>query len=67
MRYESVAASSHQPLAERLRPRTLGEVIGQQHVLGPGMPLRLWRSSPGRRTAASCGGRRAWARPPLRG
>jgi putative ATPase len=37
----SVAASSHQPLAERLRPRTLGEVIGQQHVLGPGMPLRL--------------------------
>ena len=32
---------SHQPLAERLRPRTLGEVIGQQHVLGPGMPLRL--------------------------
>ncbi len=37
----SVAAFSHQPLAERLRPRTLGEVIGQQHVLGPGMPLRL--------------------------
>ncbi|MDH4418742.1 MAG: replication-associated recombination protein A [Acidovorax sp.] len=34
-------ASNHQPLAERLRPRTLGEVIGQQHVLGPGMPLRL--------------------------
>ncbi|GAA6121820.1 replication-associated recombination protein A [Acidovorax sp. FG27] len=35
------AAPAHQPLAERLRPRTLGEVIGQQHVLGPGMPLRL--------------------------
>ncbi|WP_428164436.1 replication-associated recombination protein A [Diaphorobacter sp.] len=33
--------SAHQPLAERLRPRTLAEVIGQQHVLGPGMPLRL--------------------------
>ncbi|WP_313295263.1 replication-associated recombination protein A [Diaphorobacter sp.] len=32
---------SHQPLAERLRPHSLGEVIGQQHVLGPGMPLRL--------------------------
>jgi len=32
---------AHQPLAERLRPRTLGEVIGQQQVLGPGMPLRL--------------------------
>ncbi|MBL7087837.1 replication-associated recombination protein A [Acidovorax sp.] len=37
----SVHPSTHQPLAERLRPRTLGEVIGQQHVLGPGMPLRL--------------------------
>ena len=35
------AAPSHQPLAERLRPRQLSEVIGQQHVLGPGMPLRL--------------------------
>ena len=32
---------SHQPLAERLRPRKLSEVIGQQHILGPGMPLRL--------------------------
>ncbi len=31
----------HQPLAERLRPRTLGEVIGQQHILGEGMPLRI--------------------------
>ncbi|HRO82715.1 MAG TPA: replication-associated recombination protein A [Alicycliphilus denitrificans] len=36
-----VSSLSHQPLAERLRPRTLGEVVGQQHVLGPGMPLRL--------------------------
>lgn len=35
------AATAHQPLAERLRPRKLGEVIGQQQVLGPGMPLRL--------------------------
>ncbi len=31
----------HQPLAEVLRPRTLAEVVGQQHVLGLGMPLRL--------------------------
>lgn len=30
-----------QPLAERLRPRSLDEVIGQQHLLGPGMPLRV--------------------------
>ena len=29
------------PLAERLRPRTLDEVIGQQHLLGPGKPLRV--------------------------
>ena len=33
--------SPHPPLAERLRPQSLAEVIGQQHVLGPGMPLRL--------------------------
>jgi putative ATPase len=31
----------HPPLAEWLRPRTLGEVIGQQHLLGHGMALRL--------------------------
>ncbi len=31
----------HQPLAERLRPRTLSQVIGQQHLLGSGMALRL--------------------------
>ena len=35
------STAAHQPLAERLRPRTLAEVIGQQHVLGEGMPLRL--------------------------
>ncbi len=34
-------AAPHPPLAERLRPRTLDEVIGQQHLLGPGMPLRV--------------------------
>ena len=34
-------ASSHQPLAERLRPKNLGEVIGQQHLLGAGLPLRI--------------------------
>jgi len=36
-----LATTAHQPLAERLRPKTLGEVIGQQHLLGPGMPLRI--------------------------
>ena len=32
---------AHPPLAERLRPKTLAEVIGQQHLLGEGMALRL--------------------------
>jgi putative ATPase len=36
-----VVTAPHQPLAERLRPRTLGEVIGQQQLLGEGMALRL--------------------------
>jgi len=35
------AHSPHIPLAERLRPRNLSEVIGQQHLLGEGMPLRM--------------------------
>jgi len=29
------------PLAEALRPKTIEEVIGQAHLLGPGKPLRL--------------------------
>ena len=29
------------PLAERLRPKHIDEVIGQSHLLGPGRPLRL--------------------------
>src|SRR5215470_370549 len=28
------------PLAERMRPRTLDEVVGQEAILGPGKPLR---------------------------
>lgn len=31
----------HQPLAERLRPANLDDVIGQQHLLGNGKPLRV--------------------------
>jgi putative ATPase len=30
-----------QPLAERMRPRTLDEFIGQEKLLGPGKPLRV--------------------------
>jgi len=33
--------SAHQPLAERMRPRTLDEFIGQEKLLGSGKPLRL--------------------------
>src|SRR5947208_6577487 len=29
------------PLAEAMRPQTLDEMVGQQHLLGPGKPLRL--------------------------
>src|SRR6266436_1337054 len=29
-----------QPLAERMRPRTLAELVGQAHVLGPGKLIR---------------------------
>jgi putative ATPase len=38
-----------QPLAERMRPRSLDEVVGQEHILAPGKPLRLQieRDDPG--------------------
>jgi putative ATPase len=29
------------PLAERMRPRTIGEVVGQRHLLAPGKPLAV--------------------------
>jgi len=34
-------AAAYRPLADRLRPQTLDEVCGQQHLLAPGKPLRL--------------------------
>jgi putative ATPase len=37
---ESAVPAAHQPLAERMRPRTLDEFIGQEKLLGPGKPLR---------------------------
>ena len=37
----STATLADAPLAERLRPRQLDEVVGQSHLLGPGKPLRL--------------------------
>lgn len=35
------AAATTRPLAERMRPRTLDEFRGQEHLLGPGKPLRV--------------------------
>src|SRR5436309_12437402 len=31
---------AHRPLAERMRPERLEDYIGQEHILGPGKPLR---------------------------
>src|SRR5690606_31751846 len=38
----SLAGNTHAsaPLAVRMRPRTLDELVGQQHLLAPGSPLR---------------------------
>lgn len=33
--------SAHEPLAARMRPQTLDEYAGQQHIVGAGKPLRL--------------------------
>ena len=51
------------PLAARLRPRTLDEVVGQEHLVGPGAPLaRCWPSPTGS-ARRSCGAPPAPARP----
>src|SRR5262249_6422566 len=34
------------PLAERMRPRSLGEVIGQSHLIGEGKPLTKFAANP---------------------
>src|SRR5690348_10198455 len=35
------AAKARVPLAERMRPATLDEFVGQEQLLGPGKPLRV--------------------------
>ncbi len=37
---ETSAADRTRPLADRMRPRTLEEFVGQEHLIGPGKPLR---------------------------
>ena len=39
------ASSAHRPLADRLRPQSLSEVIGQEQVLGPDAPLGVMLAS----------------------
>jgi putative ATPase len=36
----SVGDGTYRPLADRLRPQSLDEYVGQSHLLGPGAPLR---------------------------
>ncbi|TCS61465.1 replication-associated recombination protein A [Primorskyibacter sedentarius] len=42
---EHAVPSGPRPLADRLRPQTLAEVIGQEHVLGPEAPLGVMLDS----------------------
>src|SRR5579885_2758739 len=43
------AGDAGRPLADRMRPRTLDEFVGQEHLVGPGKPLRtqIERDDPG--------------------
>ena len=38
---EEKSLDPSRPLADRMRPRTLDEFVGQEHILGPGKPLRV--------------------------
>ncbi len=45
----SESSDGTRPLADRMRPRTLDEYVGQEHLVGPGKPLRtqIERDNPG--------------------
>src|SRR6266481_348725 len=38
--FDQLQPTAWEPLANRLRPRTLDDFVGQSHLLGPGKPLR---------------------------
>jgi putative ATPase len=38
---EPAGPKPNAPLAERMRPKSLDQVLGQEHLLGPGKPLRV--------------------------
>ncbi|MFZ1919594.1 MAG: replication-associated recombination protein A [Terriglobales bacterium] len=46
---DDLSAAGARPLADRMRPRTLDEFVGQEHLVGPGKPLRVQieRDDPG--------------------
>ena len=46
---DDLSAAGARPLADRMRPRTLEEFVGQEHLVGPGKPLRVQieRDDPG--------------------
>lgn len=39
--FDTTQATDHVPLAERYRPKTLNEFVGQQHLVGQGRPIRV--------------------------
>jgi putative ATPase len=39
--HETERVDRSRPLADRMRPRTLDEFVGQEHILGPGKSLRV--------------------------
>lgn len=39
--FSTAGDGQYAPLAERMRPRTLDDMVGQAHLLGPGKPLRV--------------------------
>ena len=41
IKHSSSRRAATQPLAERLRPQTIDEVVGQKHLLAEGQPLRV--------------------------
>ncbi len=47
-----VPTGEHGPLAVRMRPRTLDEVVGQDHILGPGSPMRRLMDPEGSRPSS---------------
>lgn len=54
------------PLADRMRPERLEDFMGQEHILGPGKPLRT-QLERDELISMILWGPPGWARPPWRG